>query len=113
MPMRWRSASAQASNRFAIALAGTGRRSDADMLYAWKVAPLPEGEEYCMEVQELLTDPSGEPYDCPDLDLETDEMFFIFRSYMEPATRVSPDDNELLYDQAIYFGPGDFFPPTP
>jgi len=24
---------------------------------------------------------------------------------MEPKTNVSPDDNELLYDQAIYFGP--------
>jgi hypothetical protein len=24
---------------------------------------------------------------------------------MEPGTNVSPDDNELLYDQAIYFGP--------
>jgi hypothetical protein len=32
-------------------------------------------------------------------------MFFIFRSYMEPATNVGPDDNELLYDRAIYFGP--------
>jgi len=37
--------------------------------------------------------------------MDEDEMFFIFRSYMEPATNVSPDDNELLYDQAIYFGP--------
>jgi hypothetical protein len=24
---------------------------------------------------------------------------------MEPATLVGPDDNELLYDRAIYFGP--------
>jgi hypothetical protein len=28
---------------------------------------------------------------------------------MEPSTSVAPDDNELLYDRAIYFGPGDFF----
>ena len=34
-----------------------------------------------------------------------DEMFFIFRNYMEPATKVGPDDNELVYDRAIYFGP--------
>jgi hypothetical protein len=32
-------------------------------------------------------------------------MFFLWRSYREPATKVSPDDNELLYDRAIYFGP--------
>jgi hypothetical protein len=32
-------------------------------------------------------------------------MFFLFRSYMEPSTLVAPDDNELLYDRAIYFGP--------
>jgi hypothetical protein len=24
---------------------------------------------------------------------------------MEPATKSAPDDNELLYDRAIYFGP--------
>jgi hypothetical protein len=81
---------------------------DADMLYAFKVArDCPEGEEYCMEPTgpEEFTDPWGVPYSCPDLVLDEDEMFFIFRSYMEPATKVSPDDNELLYDQAIYFGP--------
>ena len=33
------------------------------------------------------------------------EVFFIYRSYMEPGTKVSPDDDELLYDQAIHFGP--------
>jgi len=24
---------------------------------------------------------------------------------VEPATKVGPDDNELLYDRTIYFGP--------
>jgi hypothetical protein len=24
---------------------------------------------------------------------------------MEPATKVGPDDNELVYDRATYFGP--------
>jgi hypothetical protein len=64
-----------------------------------------------------FTDINGDPYACvldnPDtpeidptpLDLNTAEMFFLWRSYMEPATNVSPDDNELLYDRAIYFGP--------
>jgi hypothetical protein len=32
-------------------------------------------------------------------------VFVVFRGYMEPATLVGPDDNELLYDRAIYFGP--------
>ena len=77
---------------------------DADMLYAFKVARDCQGEAYCMEVDMDLEDIDGVPYDCPDLE-DGDEMFFIFRSYMEPATKVAPDDNELLYDQAIYFGP--------
>jgi len=37
--------------------------------------------------------------------LDQEKLFFIFRSYMEPATLVGPDDNELVYDRAIYFGP--------
>ncbi len=27
------------------------------------------------------------------------------RAYVEPATNFGPDDNELLYGRAIYFGP--------
>jgi len=84
----------------------TGRSPDdpdADMLYALKMARDCQGEAYCMEVDMDLEDIEGVPYDCPDLE-DGDEMFFIFRSYMEPATKVAPDDNELLYDQAIYFG---------
>ena len=41
-------------------------------------------------------------------DLDKAEMFFLWRSYMEPGTNVGPDDNELLYDRAIYFGDYDF-----
>lgn len=80
---------------------------DADKLYAFKVARNCDGEAYCMEPTgpENFTDQWGVPYNCPDLVMDEDEMFFIFRSYMEPATNVSPDDNELLYDQSIYFGP--------
>jgi hypothetical protein len=32
-------------------------------------------------------------------------MNVYFRTCMEPATKVVPDDNELVYDRAIYFGP--------
>ena len=78
----------------------------ADMLYAWKVARnCAEGEPYCMEVnQPVFEDMYGDPYDC-DLDVNTQEMWLAFRTYLEPATKIGPDDNELLYDQAIYFGP--------
>ncbi|OPY53526.1 MAG: hypothetical protein A4E49_01362 [Methanosaeta sp. PtaU1.Bin112] len=80
---------------------------DADKLYAFKVARDCKEEAYCMQPSgpESFTDPWGVPYSCPDLNMDEDEMFLIFRNYMEPETNVSPDDNELLYDQAIYFGP--------
>jgi len=39
------------------------------------------------------------------LDLDTADMQVTWRTYVEPATNVGPDDNELLYDRAIYFGP--------
>jgi len=96
---------------------------NVDMLYAIKVARhCDEGEKYCMQVnQPDFLDINGKTYTCllddletPDiveseqLDFNKEEMFFLFRSYMEPETNVSPDDNELLYDQAIYFGPYEF-----
>jgi len=107
--VKWFGIGTTLSNRFS----GSARQylgpddPDADMLYAFKVARDCQGEEYCMEPMdpEEFTDPWDVPYDCPDLVLDEDEMFFLFRNYMEPATKVSPDDNELLYDQAIYFGP--------
>jgi hypothetical protein len=91
-----------------------------DMLYAWKVARHCEAEDmpYCMEAKvnedpdhpgEPFLDISDKPYRCDQeygaFDLNQEEMFFLWRSYMEPATNVGPDDNELLYDRAIYFGP--------
>lgn len=81
---------------------------DADMLYAWKIARhCAEGEAYCMEVnQPTFEDMWGEPYECqPQLDLNSEEMWLAFRTYLEPATKTGPDDNELIYDQVIYFGP--------
>ena len=57
-------------------------------------------------IGENVKDINGLSYSCPALsDINKAEMFLIFRSYMEPSTRVSPDDNELLYDQAIHFSP--------
>jgi hypothetical protein len=89
----------------------------ADMLYAIKVARNCNGEDHCLEVRKDFVDIDGNPYPCVledlippieephELDLDEEEMFFVFRSYMEPSTLVGPDDNELLYDRAIYFGP--------
>jgi hypothetical protein len=78
---------------------------DADMLYAIKVARDCKGEDHCLEVKYTFEDIDGKQFTCtPPLDLDTAEMFFLFRSYMEPGTKVSPDDNELLYDRAIFFG---------
>ena len=91
----------------------------ADMLFAWKVARYcaPEDLPYCLEVGNP-TDINGVPYNnnCNpqiNLDIEPDDprpswatdVFVVFRGYMEPATAVSPDSNELVWDQAIYFGP--------
>ena len=94
-------------------------------LYAWKVARDCGDEPYCMEVK-VNDDPTkpfngidDQPYACSlwdvysnpghpinlgPFDLDKSEMFFLWRSYMEPATKVGPDDNELVYDRAIYFG---------
>jgi len=80
---------------------------DADKLYVVTVARNCSGGSLCMQVkQPSLIDINGNPYTCtPPLDVNQQQMFFLWRSYMEPATKVSPDDNELLYDRAIYFGP--------
>jgi hypothetical protein len=89
---------------------------DADMLYAFKIARhCPAGDPYCMEVGPP-SDMNGIPYnnDCtPQISLEVDpirpswmsDLFVAFRAYMEPATAVAPDINELVWDKAIYFGP--------
>lgn len=89
---------------------------DADMLYAVKVArSCPADDPYCLELGFEPIDINGDPYACvlddlstPEidpkpLDLDTSEMFIVFRTYMEPATKIAPDDNELLYDRAIHF----------
>jgi hypothetical protein len=89
----------------------------ADMLYAWKIARhcAPEDLPYCLEVGNP-TDINDVPYNnncTPQIDLDIDpsrpswasDVFVAFRNYMEPATAVSADSNELVWDRAIYFGP--------
>jgi hypothetical protein len=73
-----------------------------------------------MELNAEFVDMDGRPYECNlydwwleptqppllgPLDLDATEIYINWRTYMEPATDVGPDDNELLYDRAIYFGP--------
>jgi hypothetical protein len=87
----------------------------ADMLYAWKIARDCGDEPYCMEVGEPRNI-DGVPYNAncsPQITLDIDpdrpswasDVFVAFRNYMEPATAVSADTNELVWDQAVYFGP--------
>jgi hypothetical protein len=87
----------------------------ADMLYAWKIARKCNGELYCLEVGEPKNI-DGMPYNShckPKIDLDIDpdrpswasDVFLAFRNYMEPATAVAADSNELVWDRAIYFGP--------
>jgi hypothetical protein len=94
--------------------------ADVQYLYAWKVARDCHGEAYCMDVKNVFEDLDGTPFACDlydwyanpkepprigPFDINNEDMFFLWRSYLEPATNVGPDDNELLYDRAIYFGP--------
>ena len=74
----------------------------------------------CLELKAEFVDMDGQPYECNlydwftkpaeppligQLDLDAADMYVNWRTYVEPATDVGPDDNELLYDRAIYFGP--------
>jgi len=94
--------------------------ADVQYLYAWKVARHCNGEEFCMELITEFVDSEGQPYECNlydwynfkkgqpligEFDLDAVDMNITWRTYVEPATNVGPDDNELLYDRAIYFGP--------
>jgi hypothetical protein len=75
------------------------------MLYAMKLARhcSEEEKDYCLEVKQP-TDMNDQEIVCnPPIDLDKVDMYAIFRAYMEPATSVGPDDNELLWDRGIYF----------
>jgi hypothetical protein len=93
---------------------------DVQYLYAWKVARHCNGEDFCMELKTMFVDMNGQPYECNlydwynfeegqpligPFDLDVADMNITWRTYVEPATNAGPDDNELLYDRAIYFGP--------
>jgi hypothetical protein len=95
---------------------------DVQYLYAWKVARecKPADGPYCLELKPEFVDMNGQTYECnlynwyanpldpPEIgpfNLDTMGINITWRAYVEPATKVGPDENELLYDRAIYFGP--------
>jgi hypothetical protein len=68
----------------------------ANLLYAWKFARHCNGEKGCTEV----------PSCCGALGIPEDVPVFIgIRAYVEPGTGIGPAWSEILYDQAIHFGP--------
>lgn len=67
---------------------------DVDFLYAWKVAPECNGEDYCLEIPTPLCDR-----------LTLNKIYAAFRAYVEPKTLVGPIASELLYDRVILFTP--------
>ena len=78
----------------------------ADSLYVLKLARSCRGTgPACLEIKAPpQVDMNGIHYDCdPPIDLETKLMYYVVRGYMEPATKVGPDDNELVWDRGIYF----------
>ena len=66
---------------------------ETNYLYAWKVARHCNGEAHCTEV------PIG---DCPGLALD-EQIFVVFRAYLERGTKVGPAYPEIVYDRAIKF----------
>jgi len=66
---------------------------NVNYLYVWKVARHCNGEAHCTEV------PMG---DCPGLSVD-DQMFVVFRAYLERGTKVGPAYSEIVYDRAIKF----------
>ena len=69
----------------------------ADLLYAYKVSRSSgKDEPYCL--------PLKSP--CPRLALDSSTLLGIFpRIYLEPATKVGPAMQEILYDRVIKFSP--------
>ena len=80
---------------------------DADKLFAVKLARRCNSEPFCFEIKQPdFVDINDQPYACtPPLDLNAAEIFLVFRGYMEPATMVGPDKNEIVYERVIMFGP--------
>ena len=67
-----------------------------DILYAVKIARDCSGEQYCIQA----------PYDkekpCYTATLDND-VYVVFRSYLEPETMTGPNPVELILDRAIVF----------
>ena len=63
-----------------------------------------DDEVYECNLYDWYVNPLEPPLIRP-FDLNAADMNITWRSYLEPATNVGPDENELLYDRAIYFGP--------
>jgi len=72
-----------------------------DKFYVWKVARNCNGEPNCMEARV----PDDKLEACGAAIPEDSPVRIGFRSYVEPATRVGPADNELLYERVIVFRP--------
>lgn len=71
--------------------------STADKLYAWKIArpgSCSDDDPYC---QEIVND------DCTNGVDDEDQIAFIFRAYLEPATAIGPATNEVIMDRVIKF----------
>jgi hypothetical protein len=70
---------------------------DASLMYAFKVSRDCQGESNCLTV--ALDD-------CDRLTIDKDTVLgLLFRTYLEPATKVGPAMPEVLYDRVIKFSP--------
>ncbi len=66
----------------------------ADQFYVWKVKRHCQGEANCMDATlDRHCAPLG-----PD-----PKVRIMFRCYAEPATKVAPNDPEMLFDRVIVF----------
>ncbi len=67
------------------------------LMYAYKVSRSCGGEPNCLQL-------SSE--DCPRLTINSDTILgFIYRMYLEPATKVGAAMPEVLYDRMLKFSP--------
>ena len=67
-----------------------------DMLYVVKIARDCSGEQYCIQV------PYDEEKPCYTANLDND-VYVVFRSYLEPETMAGPIPVELILDRVIVF----------
>ncbi|MGC9444406.1 MAG: hypothetical protein ACP5E9_05695 [Candidatus Methanospirareceae archaeon] len=77
---------------------------NASSLYVYTIARNQSERTHCLEI----------PYDqgARGVDLNV-SLFVAFRAYMEPATAVGPNHNELIYDQVMKLSPRSTFDTGP